>query len=297
MTRILCAGLTTLDLVQRVAEFPRPDEKVTSLDAEVVTGGPAAGAALAAAALGATATLITALGRHSLAEPARGELTSAGVGLVDAAAESVAVPPVSAVSVRDTGGERSVVSRDARSLNADLVPVTPPDDADVVLVDGHYPDLATTAVAHARKRGVPVVLDAGSWKPVFDELLGVVDLAVCSADFRAPGTSSPDEQGPALLERGVDAVAVTRGAQDVLWWQAGESGRVPVPSVTPVDTLGAGDVFHGAVAAAIAGRPWRERLGEVLGYAARVAALRVECFGRDEWRRALHERADQLLRL
>lgn len=298
---MLCAGLTTVDLVQRVAELPGPNEKVTSRDAELSTGGPAAGAALTAAALGAPTTLLSALGRHELAAPVRHELDAAGVRLIDATADTDALPPISAVSVREGTGERSVVSRDGAALasghSAAELPADPLVDveADVVLVDGHHPALASRAAAYARERDVPLVLDGGSWKPVLDELVGAVDLAVCSADFRAPGTGSPSEQGLALLARGVRAVAVTRGGDDVLWWRSRpegtgsgdgadhDSGRVRVPRVDAVDTLGAGDVFHGAVLAALTDSSWPERLPGVLDYAARVAASRVECHGRQRW--------------
>lgn len=304
---MLCAGLTTVDLVQRVAELPGPNEKVTSLDAELSTGGPAAGAALTAAALGAPTTLLSALGRHDLAAPVRHELDAAGVRLIDATADTDALPPISAVSVREGTGERSVVSRDGAaiaSVHSDPADPLADVDADVVLVDGHHPALALRAATYARERDVPLVLDGGSWKPVLDELIGAVDLAVCSADFRAPGTGSPSEQGQALLARGVRAVAVTRGGDDVLWWRARpegagtgdgadhDSGRVRVPRVDAVDTLGAGDVFHGAVLAALTDSSWPERLPEVLDYAARVAAARVECHGRQRWLNSLSGAAE-----
>lgn len=291
-SRVLCAGLTTLDLIQRVERLPGPNEKVAALGADLATGGPAAGAALAAAALGSPTTLLSALGRHALAGAARDELAATGVHVVDAAAGADTLPPISAVAVRDATGERSVVSRNGGDLTPRTGDLLGDVEADVVLVDGHYPQLAQTAAAYARERGVPLVLDAGSWKPVFDEVLGEVDLAVCSADFRVPGTGAPADQGPALISRGVGAVAVTRGADDVLWWRAGgdrEAARVPVPRVTPVDTLGAGDVFHGALVAAMPGQRWREQLGDVLAHAAGVAASRVECSGRQQWLRSLRE--------
>lgn len=302
--RVLCAGLATLDLVQRVDEFPGPNEKVAALEADLFAGGPGAGAALAAAALGARARLITALGRHPLGEVVRKELADHGVEVADADPRGEAPPPVSAVSVREGTGERSVVSRNAGDRvagPAESLLATP--GTEVALLDGHYPELAMAVAVYARRHRIPVLLDAGSWKPVLDGLLPMVDIAVCSADFRAPGTTDPTGQGPALMDRGVRAVAVTRGADPVLWWRAGEglrgegrTGEIPVPQVTPVDTLGAGDVFHGALARAMASRPWFEQLPEVLSFAAEVAASRVEHIDRRRWIASLPGRVDLLFR-
>jgi sugar/nucleoside kinase (ribokinase family) len=291
--RAVCVGLATVDLVQRVEEFPRPNEKVTALEASLVVGGPAAGAAVTAAVLGSPVTLLTALGAHPLAKMAATDLTRHGVDVVDADPDEQRPPPISAVSVRDSTGERSVVSRNAQDRVvapgnlADAV-----DDADVLLLDGHHPLLAKAAASRANERGIPVVLDGGSWKPALDDLFPCIDLAVCSADFRMAGTSQPTEQGTALLHQ-VDAVAVTRGADPVLWWDRdGSSGEVPVPHVHPVDTLGAGDVFHGAVVHAMRAVSWRGQLPRVLAFAGKIAAARVAERGRDQWITSVEARSD-----
>ncbi|QGK68799.1 ribokinase [Allosaccharopolyspora coralli] len=287
-------GLATVDLVQRVERLPGPNEKVAALDAELLAGGPAAVAALTASVLGSESVLVTALGRHPFAASATAELHEHGVRVLDSA-DTGGVPPVSAVTVQSGTGERSVVSRSAAGRVS-----TPPDafsevvgGADLVLLDGHYPELALAAARLASSAGVPVLLDGGSWKPVLTDLLPLVDVAVCSEDFRAPGTDTPESQGPALLDRGVDAVAVTRGAAPVLCWSLrGEPEELSVPPVDAVDTLGAGDVFHGAVAHAMCQSAWRERLPEVIDFAGRVASARVAHRGRTSWIDALHTSAD-----
>jgi sugar/nucleoside kinase (ribokinase family) len=188
------------------------------------------------------------------------------------------------VYVRERDGHRTVVSVNAHGVHA-----TPPRvladlvaGAAVVLVDGHHPDLALAAARAAREHGVPVVLDAGSWKHVLTELLPLVDLAVCSAGFRVPGRA--DVAG-ALRAAGVAAVAVTAGPDPVRWWFAGADGSAPVPSVAAVDTLGAGDVFHGAFARAVAGSPPADAAGfaAALTFAAEVAALRCRTPGPRAW--------------
>jgi sugar/nucleoside kinase (ribokinase family) len=185
---------------------------------------------------------------------------------------------VSLVRVIGSSGLRSVTSvNDAAADAADASELDWP-AADVVLVDGHHPILA---VAAARSAEAPVLLDGGSWRPVFDEVLAYVDGAICSADFALPGGVSTVD---GLLARGVPAVAVTHGADPIEWATRDERGLIAVPQVPVRDTLGAGDTFHGAAALAMAtGVVWPD----LLGYAAQVAAVRVQHPGPRAWRSAL----------
>ncbi|MFD2417812.1 PfkB family carbohydrate kinase [Amycolatopsis pigmentata] len=276
VVKCVLAGLCTVDIVQRVAELPAPGEKVASLSMEVAAGGPATNAAVTVAALGGSAVLVTALGSHPLADFARADLAACGVEVYDVTPESPAPPALSAVAVRERDGERTVVSRNAGALppssrlsfprHHDLVT-----SASAVLIDGHHPDLALGAARRARERGIPVLLDAGSWKPVLTELLPLVDIAACSAHFRAPSES--------LRERGVPIVITTAGADPVRWCTPESSGEVPVPEVAARDTLGAGDVWHGALAYGVG----RFELPELIRLANEVAATRVEHVGPRSW--------------
>jgi sugar/nucleoside kinase (ribokinase family) len=269
---VVAVGLCTVDLVQRVPALPAPGEKVQSLSVEVAAGGPAANAAVAVAALGGRARLSTVLGAHPLARLAAEDLSSCGVELADLLPDREAPPAVSAVSVRAGDGERTVVSHNAAGVSApgtaDL------SDADVLLLDGHHPALALRAAAEARDRGIPVVLDAGSWKPVLTDLLPLVDVCACSSAF--------DPRVP--LDNPV--VIRTDGPDPVCWSAGPADGEVAVPPVTARDTAGAGDVWHGAFALAVA------RLGRVPGpaevpgmirYANRAAAIRIQHEGARAW--------------
>ena len=147
----------------------------------------------------------------------------------------------------------------------------------MVLLDGHHPELALAVAKAAKAAGVPVVLDAGSWKPVLDELLPLVDVAACSAHFTAPE--------PGLHQRGVPTVITTAGPGPVRWSTAdGSSGEVPVPAVEARDTLGAGDVWHGALAVAVAREP---SVTDRIRFANEVAAERVRFVGPRSWTTAI----------
>lgn len=281
--RLMCCGLTTLDVVQVVERVPGADEKVTALAGHVAFGGPAANAAATAVALGVPATLVTLLGAGPVAAAARAGLADRGVtvvdlldGVADAAGWQL---PVSTVLVTAGTGERAVASANGTGLPADLLgraaaSVLPAAlaGATCVLVDGHHLGAAVPLARAARERGVPVLLDGGSWKPGLDRLLRVVDHAVLSAVFTVPAGAAGESLGAGTGAAAVDAlldvvaglgpvtVARSAGAGPVRVRRAGPTGVVrgdvqppSVPADEVVDTLGAGDVLHGAVGAALAG--------------------------------------------
>src|SRR5581483_7677313 len=141
---------------------------------------------------------------------------------------------------------RSVVSVNARNVGK-LLP-----DADgaylsntgVLQVDGHSMEACVAWARMARSSGIPVVLDAGSWKEGTEDLLGSVDIAVCSADFRPPTCTDEDQLVKYLLEHNTRHIAITHGAEPIRYVSGSLEGCVSVPQVEVVDTTGAGDFLH-----------------------------------------------------
>jgi sugar/nucleoside kinase (ribokinase family) len=273
--KVVCAGLATVDLLYTVDRIPGVDEKAQATSVEVAAGGPAANAAITAALLGAEVTLVSAVGAHPLGALIRDDLDRYGVRLVDAAAGRAGPPPVSAITVLAATGQRTIVSRNAGDLAAGVPVDLDLAGADAVLVDGHHPALAVAAA----RAGRPLVVDAGSWRPVFADVLPHALVVACSAAFRAPD--------PVLLAA-VPHVAVTDGPRPVRWHSGPAAGAVPVPAVAAVDTAGAGDVFHGALAVAVARDPEVRDFPGALAYAVNIAARRVVHRGPRAWRQALN---------
>lgn len=284
---VLLVGLCTVDVVQRVVDLPAPGQKIQSAAVEVVAGGPATNAAVAVAALGGRAQLVTVLGAHPLAALARDDLRAHRVRVRDVRPDRQEPPALSAITVRERDGERVVVSHNA----AGVPPGPQPDWAELLsgaralLVDGHHPELAVAAARAARGHRVPVVLDAGSDKPVLETLLPLVDVCACAAGFRL-GKAGAKATERAVHDLGVPVVLRTDGGRPVRWSAGGRSGEVRPPAVTPRDTLGAGDVWHGALAhgVAVLGRvPDAADLPALVDRANRVAAARVARVGARTW--------------
>jgi sugar/nucleoside kinase (ribokinase family) len=286
--RALFVGLCTLDIIQSVDQVPSANEKLTARRQTMAAGGPATNAAVTFSHLGGEATLLTGVGRHPLATGIKADLDHSNVQLIDLCPEFQEPPSVSTIMVTAATGERAVVSTNAR--NQGLVP--PPNLSDlvagnaVVQVDGHHPDLAAATARDARKFGRLTILDGGSWKAGIDRLLPHIDVAVCSSDFHPPGAETVDDVLSHLLEQGVRWAAVTHGNKPIIWQFDGGRQSVPVPQIKVVDTLGAGDIFHGALAFALASLADELDAGAFatcLSTAATVAATSCGSFGTRSW--------------
>ncbi len=293
----LFVGLCTLDVIQLVDRMPGPDEKVTALQQTVAAGGPATNAAVTYRHLGGAATLLTGIGHHPLATGIHADLADFGVRTVDLDADRADPPTLSSVLVTAGTGERAVVSTNAVGRE-----LTAPDDiadlvraADAVELDGHHLALARTVAEHAARAGRLTVFDGGSWKPGTEQLLPLLDVAVCSADFHPPGTDGVQETLEFLRAADVRFAAVTGGAGAIVWQGPRCGGEVAVPAVRVADTLGAGDVLHGALIFALtstesvahtgADTVTDELFAAALGSAAQVAARSCGSFGTRAWTR------------
>ena len=271
-------GRSTLDLVYACARFPEPDGKVDAELSYRAGGGPALNAAVAFAGLGGRARLVSPVGKGPFADEVRQDVGGHGVELLDAAPGQADVLPVSSIVL--TGAARAIVNQPlpaASGALADaLIDGLFAERPAIVLSDGHLPELALPVLARARQAGVTTVLDGGSWKPWTATLLPLIDIAVVSSRFRPPGVADV----LAHLGETIPAVAVTGGPHPILWRSGGASGEIVPPRVEAVDTLGAGDIFHGAFCHALANG---EDFAASLTAAAAVAARACTHWGPRAW--------------
>jgi sulfofructose kinase len=267
---VLCVGATSFDFVFRVARHPGPDEK-TAADAFVrCGGGPAANAAVMVSRMGLQAAFAGYLGRDIFGDLHLEELQTSGVS-TELIVRGELPTPLSSIWVKPSG-ERSLVNY--RSGNAALSPAGTDFSAvhpEVILFDGHEPDLSPTLLDMARRENIKTVLDAGSLNKGTAFLFDKVDYLVCAQQFAREftGISAPDAAIEALISH-ARCVVMTLGEEGLIWKTKAGGGRIPAFPVAAVDSTGAGDVFHGAFAGCLAlGRKW----DETLRYASAAAAL------------------------
>ncbi|MFW2513398.1 PfkB family carbohydrate kinase [Demequina sp. SO4-13] len=286
--RALFAGLCTLDVIQSVDRVPGANEKVAAHEMLIAAGGPATNAAVAFAHLGGDPTLVTRLPRHPLTDIITADLAECGVTL-HAEEDGTDAPVTASIMVTRATGERAVVSPSSgtTALDQPAIPLPPVDGTGAALVDGYHPRTAIAAAKAARASGIPVLMDAGSRKPHTAEVARETDLVIASADLTTPeGSREPDEVFAWLAALGVERAVITRGGGDVLWRTPGGSGSVAIERVEVVDTLGAGDFFHGALTWRVATLGISDaRLAEDIAWASRAVAPSLTSFGTREWLR------------
>jgi sulfofructose kinase len=280
---VLCTGIAVVDQIFRVASFPRPEVKTQASEFRTVNGGNAANAAVAITHLGARASFVGPLGGPPGTD-AVGDtfLALAAKENIDCSAcpRVSGVPsPISAISI-DARGERAIVNYRDEGLTA-ARPENPGAlvaNADAIMADNRFPEFVRDMCLAARGRGIPVVLDADEPRRDSNDLLTLVTHVVFSAEgLRA--TAGTDSLGRALLEVSKLTgafLAVTDGDNDVLWLDRSELRQVPAFKVDVIDTLGAGDTFHGAFALMLA-QGMEERAA--MRFAAAAAALKCTQYG------------------
>ncbi len=282
--RILCTGIAVLDEVFRVDEFPPPDGKTMASEFVAVGGGCAANAAVAIARLGGEASYAGPLGGPAGQEPISDRilagLAAEGVDCSGCVRLDGVTSALSAIFV-NARGERTIATYRDHRLDA----VTPRDAAALaagtaaVLADNRFPTFSLPICRAALRRGVPVVLDADKPAAPGDPLFAACSHIVFSSEgLRA--TMAMGDLGAALLKFGEATnafLAVTNGAEPVLWRDYDDSIReLPVFRIAAVDTLAAGDIFHGAFTLALL--EGRDTVA-ALRFAAAAAAVKCARFG------------------
>lgn len=269
----MCIGHAVQDYVFALPELPAGGRKFRAESFDCVGGGPAATAAVAITRLGGGASLAARLGQDAVADAIIGELEGYGVDCARVKRCAGRASSLSAVMV-DARGERMIVNyRDAAMPeNAEWI-----GDAvgfDAVLADTRWPAGAAAGFEAARRAGVPAVLDADDPVPDDPAMLARATHLAFSADGLQglTGEAEPMRALKSVHDRFGAWACVTDGGRGVLMCDAAGVAAIGAFAVDVVDTLGAGDVWHGAFTLRLA-----EQAGEIeaVRFANAAAAIKV----------------------
>jgi sulfofructose kinase len=280
MTRILCLGMSALDAIYRVPRIPSTGTKVLATAYTECGGGMAANASVAVARLGGEAHYWGRVGNDPLGERIVAELAAQGVITTRVRRIEGCISPSAAILVADDG-ERLVCAYNDPALDADpsWLPEASVGSFDAVLADVRWPAGAGVVLGLARAAGIPAILDADVG-PIAD-ILSLARQATHIAFSQAglglvTGIGTPGAALRALASELRGVLGVTLGADGFLYLDRDREHRVPAPEVQAIDTLGAGDVWHGAFALALGER---QPLDTAARFANVAAAIKCTRFG------------------
>lgn len=253
--------------------IPAPPAKLLASACVEVAQGMASAAAASIARLGGAASLFARVGDDETGARIRADLAAAGVDVSGVRQVAGARSALATILV-DDAGERLVAVFYDPNLGDDpaWLPLDRVAAADAVLADVRWPDGAEALLRAGRAAGIPAVLDADSApRQVLERLVPLASHAIFSdagLDVLTGGRLA------GLGHPGI--VGVTCGAAGFRWLEDGREHHVPALAVTAVDTLAAGDVFHGAFALRLAEGATVAEAGR---FAAVAASLKCRVFG------------------
>ncbi len=252
--RVVGLGLCVVDHLYLVGE-PDPLGVRTRFSERLVTAGGMVGTAISQAAhLGCEAHVLSVVGDDPDGRMIRKTLRAFGVKTRRLILSPESETTVAVVLVAKRGGDRRFIVPDRRALERgvpdfDLRPIR---SDSVLMVDGHFPQQALRAVRRARELGATVIGDFHRPSPAVRRLLPFVDFPIVSQEFVDHfADGDPRRAIRELAERYGGNPIITLGAKGGIHWEAGTARRFRSERVKVVDTTGAGDVFHGAFAAAL----------------------------------------------
>ncbi len=261
----LFVGLCTKDIVFYTNEIPSHNHKSKTEDFATYIGGPASNAAITYAMLGGDATLATCLGNSAESQAMVAELNGYGVKVLNFSDYDM-LPNMASIFVSDDGKRTIISGQHTFLVNRDY----DLEFFDFVLFDCNQQEISRDILQKVGDK--TIVLDAGSVKPNIDRFLGMADIVISSEDFK-------DERGNDIFGMDCNAKhkAVTRGGNTILY----NGKELSVDKVDAVDTLGAGDIFHGAFCYGYFEKG--NSCEDALQFAMKVASESVKYRGPREW--------------
>ncbi|MDE2470598.1 MAG: sugar kinase [Bradyrhizobium sp.] len=280
--RILCIGIPVRDLTFRIQELPARGFKANASHFEEISGGNALNAAIGIVRLGGRASLCGPIGdaRETTSRYIFDKLAHEGIDTKELIHMPGVVTPISNIMI-DPSGERTIVTFRDPELWRVRLPLADKllGDCGAVLIESRCAEFCTDLCAEARKRGIPVIVDVDRTMSLREGLLTASSHLVFSSEALQATAGIPDdaEALKKIAKLTPSFLAGTRGALGTLWLDEHNNlQQTPAFPVHTVDTLGAGDVFHGAFALGITEG---QDLPAALRFASAAAALKCTRFG------------------
>jgi len=256
MAKIVGIGANVFDTLYNIPSYPAEDTKMRAVASKTAGGGPVATGLVAAAKLGAEAAYIGVLSDDNGGKFLKSDFEKYGVAtdLISVMSGYRSFASVLWLCA-DTATRTCVFDKGSLPpLELDDAQKQAVEQAELLMVDGNELDAAVEAAKLAQTKGVKVLYDCGGLYPGVEKLLAHTDIMIPSEEFALghTGCETPEAAAKKLFDTyHPEVVVVTQGKQGGILYDGQTITTYPAFSVNAVDTNGAGDVFHGAFAAAV----------------------------------------------
>ncbi len=254
--KVVGIGACVMDTLITVPKYPEEDTKLRADATKTAGGGPAATGIVAVSKLGIKSGFIGVLSKDSAGDFLMGDFEKYGVDTSNIDMKEGCRAFTSCIWL-----SRSSTSRTCVFDKGSLPPLVLDDEkkkavaeADILMVDGNELEAAIEAAKIARANGTKVLYDAGGRYEGIERLLPLVDILIPSKEYAlgVTGEDSPEKAAEKLFDTyHPEVVVITMGKNGGLLFDGKEITYYPIYPAEVVDSNGAGDVFHGAFAAAL----------------------------------------------
>lgn len=280
-TQVIGLGQACVDYLGRLDSYPPENGKAELAELHTQCGGPASTAMLTLARLGVQTAFLGSLSDDAFGVKILKNLQNNGVDVSALKITPGYTSQFAFIAITGKGLKRTIYWRrgSVPHLKANQVDLLRFPQAEILHTDGLMIEASIEAARQAKQRGMTVVLDAGTMRKGSKELASLVDVLIASETFAAPligKAADPRTALYALQELGPGQVVVTLGAEGSIGLNQKETFYQEAFDVHPIDTTGAGDVYHGAY---IFGLLQKWSMPRCMRFASAAAALKCRKVG------------------
>ena len=261
MAKVLSVGIATVDTIVLVERYPAVNERVVALQTVRSVGGPATTAAVTMARLGIDVSLSCVVGDDESGRLILETLEREGIDTRNVKVDSEIKTAIGTIVVSKSEQTRAIMVQPHK--------VMPPKPANIN--DYGWIHVDQFGMQTLKNWGV---YRGGNAKLSIDIGYATPGLNAADYDLYAPSENITTDVSTATQDKNI--VVISKGEAGSIYSDGAHSGVIPAISTEVVSTLGAGDVFHGALVAA---QVWNKPIGEAVLIANTVAGL--SCRGLD----------------
>ena len=256
MKKVICVGITVIDYIFKVSKIPNKPIKNFASEYYISGGGNAATAAVALSRAGGDAVFWGRIGDDYNGELILKELHEFEVDTQDVLKINGVKSSVSSVLV-DDNGERFIANYNDPKLFSyqGKLPIEKISDVNAVLADSHWHEGVIKVSTRAREIGIPVILDADlTAEGINEEVIKLATHVLFSKPALDEFSGKKSPEAALNYVRGINNgwAGFTDGSNGTFWIEDNKLKNLRAFKVNTIDTLGAGDVFHGIFALLLA---------------------------------------------